>query len=315
MKLKIGACLLIFMTLPVISVLIPTYNRLGLLKRALESVLQQTYENLEVVVSDNCSTDGTHEYCRNIISGTSRNLIYIKQDLNIGPIENLKRALQASSGVYISFVADDDYVECRYIDILYKYLISGGGVHAASLAREVTPSGVCLRVEDYAFLGQKTDIDLLLCAYHMGRSSNLALVHYGLTERRVLSQIFPEPVFDPPGRRATASGLEVPYIARLLSQGKVVIVPHVLYNYTGPGEREGTQSLASELSSQLSTADAFIIFLKQFWRLLWFALSVDKSRVSTYRLVFVVVSSFVSEFAIRVLRKGVGFGSSLVGRP
>ena len=46
---------------PLVSVLIPTYNRKKMLKRALDSVLQQTYKNIEIYVSDNASTDNTIE--------------------------------------------------------------------------------------------------------------------------------------------------------------------------------------------------------------------------------------------------------------
>jgi len=46
---------------PLVSIIIPTYNRANYLEKAIESVLKQTYENIEIIVSDNASTDNTME--------------------------------------------------------------------------------------------------------------------------------------------------------------------------------------------------------------------------------------------------------------
>ncbi|TKZ30921.1 glycosyltransferase family 2 protein, partial [Brachyspira catarrhinii] len=60
---------------PLVSVLIPTYNRKLLLKRALDSVLNQTYKNIEIYVTDNASTDGTLEFIQEYLINDKR-IIY-----------------------------------------------------------------------------------------------------------------------------------------------------------------------------------------------------------------------------------------------
>lgn len=68
--------------LPLVSVVIPTYNRVRTLPRAIDSVLNQTYQNLELIVMDDGSEDGTEEYVKNMADPRVR---YRKSDTNMGP--------------------------------------------------------------------------------------------------------------------------------------------------------------------------------------------------------------------------------------
>ena len=70
---------------PLVSVLIPTYNRKELLKRAINSVLNQTYKNIEIYVTDNASTDGTFEVMQELLKNDKR-IIYNKREKNTGSI-------------------------------------------------------------------------------------------------------------------------------------------------------------------------------------------------------------------------------------
>ena len=62
---------------PLVTVYIPTYNRVDLLKRAVESVRNQTYTNLEIIIVDDCSTDNTQEYLKEI-SNLDQRIRYFK---------------------------------------------------------------------------------------------------------------------------------------------------------------------------------------------------------------------------------------------
>ena len=90
---------------PLVSVLIPTFNRSRLLMLAIESVLSQHYENLEIIVVDNNSTDDTEKLV-GLFNG--HNIIYVKNKINIGAVHNYNRALQMATGKYIHFFSDDD---------------------------------------------------------------------------------------------------------------------------------------------------------------------------------------------------------------
>ncbi|WP_300747852.1 glycosyltransferase family 2 protein, partial [uncultured Brachyspira sp.] len=93
---------------PLISVLIPTYNRKELLKRALDSVLKQTYKNIEIYVSDNASADGTLELMQEY-SKNDKRIIYSRREKNMGPIYNGSEAYNHLKGKYAVVLCDDDY--------------------------------------------------------------------------------------------------------------------------------------------------------------------------------------------------------------
>ena len=90
---------------PLITVAIPTFNRINLLKRALASVLAQSYKNIEIIVSDNASTDGTNEYLKTIKDGRIKILI---NEQNLGMVTNWDCCLECASGEYFILMSDDD---------------------------------------------------------------------------------------------------------------------------------------------------------------------------------------------------------------
>lgn len=93
---------------PKISVIIPTYNRKSLLKRAINSALQQTYENLEIIVVDDGSTDKTEKIIRNL-QKKSPKILYFKKNHSGLPSISRNLGIKKSKGEWICFLDDDDY--------------------------------------------------------------------------------------------------------------------------------------------------------------------------------------------------------------
>lgn len=91
-----------------VSVYIPTFNRCDLLKRAVDSVRNQSYENIQIIIVDDCSTDSTHDYLRNIVLIDSRIKYFIK-DKNSGAPKSRNIAIENATGKYITGLDDDDY--------------------------------------------------------------------------------------------------------------------------------------------------------------------------------------------------------------
>jgi len=91
---------------PLVSILIPTYNRSKHIKRAILSCLSQTYENLEIIITDNSSNSETEKV---ISEFDNKNIKYYKNSENIGPILNWKKAFEFSKGDWIVILPDDDY--------------------------------------------------------------------------------------------------------------------------------------------------------------------------------------------------------------
>lgn len=93
---------------PLVTVYIPTFNRVNLLKRAVDSVRKQTYKNLEIIIVDDCSKDGTHEYLEEISKQDSRIQYFIKQK-NSGACVSRNIAIKNAKGEFITGLDDDDY--------------------------------------------------------------------------------------------------------------------------------------------------------------------------------------------------------------
>lgn len=94
---------------PKVSVIIPTFNRGNYLTQTIESVLSQTYENFEVIVANNCSTDNTKEVVNKFLE--IDNFIYFENSTNIGMVKNWHKALHDySSGEWFMILSDDDYL-------------------------------------------------------------------------------------------------------------------------------------------------------------------------------------------------------------
>jgi glycosyltransferase involved in cell wall biosynthesis len=106
-----------------ITIGIPTYNRVTQLERAIESALNQDYNNIEVIVSDNASTDETESFCRQICAGENR-LKYMRQTENIGPTANFTAVLRAASGKYFMWLGDDDWLDIDYVSSCARELSS-----------------------------------------------------------------------------------------------------------------------------------------------------------------------------------------------
>jgi glycosyltransferase involved in cell wall biosynthesis len=108
---------------PLVSIGVPTYNRATLLRQALEALVRQDYVNLEVIVSDNDSSDETWAVCRDFSEKEKRIRIH-KQPMNIGPTANFEFVRHQAIGKYFMWLADDDVPSENYISACVAHLES-----------------------------------------------------------------------------------------------------------------------------------------------------------------------------------------------
>ena len=105
-----------------ISIVIPTYNRSAELKRALKSVLSQTYKNFEVIVVDNNSIDNTDTMLKNLNDQRIR-LLKINNNGIIAASRNM--GINASNGEWIAFLDSDDWWHSNKLEKVIHYCSSG----------------------------------------------------------------------------------------------------------------------------------------------------------------------------------------------
>jgi glycosyltransferase involved in cell wall biosynthesis len=99
---------------PPVSIVLPVYNGANTVRPVIESVLAQTHATLELVISDNASTDGTEEICRHFERQDER-VTYHRNRSNIGLHNNFTRAAQMASGKYLRWIGDDDWLDPSYV--------------------------------------------------------------------------------------------------------------------------------------------------------------------------------------------------------
>jgi glycosyltransferase involved in cell wall biosynthesis len=99
---------------PRISIALPVYNGERYLAQAIGSILDQTYRDFELIISDNASTDATEEICRSFEAQDGR-VRYIRQPRNIGASPNFNICYALASGEYFKWAAHDDYLEPEYL--------------------------------------------------------------------------------------------------------------------------------------------------------------------------------------------------------
>ena len=92
---------------PTVSIIIPTYNRAHLIDRSIQSVLNQTYQDFELIVVDDGSTDNTEDIIRQFQEKDKR-IKYIKHDKNKGGSAARNTGIKNSRGEYIAFQDSDD---------------------------------------------------------------------------------------------------------------------------------------------------------------------------------------------------------------
>ena len=131
--------------LDTITVVIPTFNRVEQLTKAVESVLSEHRVPIVVRIFDNASTDATEEYVRRLVDSDPR-VMYERRDQNIGSISNFQRALGAVSTAYFVPLADDDLLLPDFLHDAYQVLQSHPAVGAAIfVGEERDETGALLR--------------------------------------------------------------------------------------------------------------------------------------------------------------------------
>lgn len=102
---------------PLVSVGMPVYNGEPYIRDALESLLEQTFTDFELIISDNASTDGTEKICREYLERDNR-IRYFRQVENRGATANFRFVLDQAVGEYFMWAASDDLQTPEFIKIL-----------------------------------------------------------------------------------------------------------------------------------------------------------------------------------------------------
>lgn len=130
-----------------ISVCIPSYNQAAYIEQSIRSVFAQTLQPDEVIVSNDCSTDGTESILDNLAREFEK-LKVIHQPINLGMVKNTNHCLKLADGEFIVKLDSDDYLLPQYIEILSSLLKEypeAGYAHGAVQEIDVHGENVVIR--------------------------------------------------------------------------------------------------------------------------------------------------------------------------
>ena len=110
-----------------VSIVIPTYNQEKFIRETIESVLKQTYKNIEIIVSDDCSNDGTIQMLKQLEAVDSR-IKLLLSDRNYGIPHNFNKAFDAVRGEFVAFLGGDDIMYPQKVKKMVAVLQSNQSV-------------------------------------------------------------------------------------------------------------------------------------------------------------------------------------------
>ena len=133
-----------------ITVYIPTYNRVKFLKRAVNSVLSQSYQNFELIIVDDCSPDETIKYLEKLSSNDKR-IIFFQNIKNSGACVSRNKAITEAKGKYITGLDDDDEFTPDRLEFLLKNFKKNYSFICSSLIVVNSKKSRCSSCRDLVF--------------------------------------------------------------------------------------------------------------------------------------------------------------------
>lgn len=177
---------------PLVTIAMPTYNRAdGYLAEALESALAQTYPSLEILISDNCSSDGTPDL---VAAYDDPRIRYVRHDTNLGAQGNFDYCLEAARGDFFVMLHDDDRMDPDFVEVCVEALEGRTGVgYVRTGNRLLDGDGAVVRERPNGAAG-KTGVDALLAWMRAENYWALSSTLYETAELRAIGG-FPTDTF------------------------------------------------------------------------------------------------------------------------
>jgi len=231
-----------------ISVIVPVYNIQEYLERCVHSICEQTYKNLEIILVDDGSTDGSGELCEKLAKEDDRIRVFHKKNGGSSSARNL--GIREATGEYLGFIDSDDYVEPDMYELLADGIVRYG-LEMSQISRdEVDEEGnrmpdVCIPPkEEWLITPQEMMNELLM---HRGDAS--------FCTRLTKKTLFDELAF-PEGKLNEDFYLLTHMLGRI---DKLVIFPkqcyHVFYRIGSNSRKKDKNDFARVFSDNIDNAD------------------------------------------------------------
>ena len=127
--------------MPLISVIVPIYNVEKYLDRCVDSIINQTYKNLEIILVDDGSPDNCPQMCDDYAKKDSRIKVVHKENGGLSDARNV--GMEVATGEYVSFIDSDDYISLDFYETLLETIVDNDS--------DIVECGVVKFYEDNSF--------------------------------------------------------------------------------------------------------------------------------------------------------------------
>lgn len=245
---------------PLVSIGLPVRNGARYLSAALDSILGQDYEPIELIVSDNASTDATEAICRDRAARDPR-VRYVRSERNRGAVWNFRRVLELGRGEYFMWAAHDDERRPAYVRRCVEALSRDpGAVLCCTGVQPVDELGNPLDRSAWPY-GIRPTADTVIGRVRQVARASFWYDFYGLMRADVLRRTRgPQPVW----------GFDVVLLLEMCMRGRVAFVPEPLFAYRAvrsKAQRDLAATLAPETGQiPVSWSDMAAAMIGGIWR-------------------------------------------------
>lgn len=228
---------------PLVSVIVPAYNASKTIEKCLDSLLNQTLKNIEIIVINDKSTDDTLKILNSYKSNNQ--IIIIDNKKNLGPAASRNKGIKIAKGKYIGFVDADDYADSQMYEIMSSKMTD--------------------------------DIDLVCCGrYNVTKNGMKAVTHdvnetdahaFSKTSNYITDKLFKKEIIDKyhielPEKYSYAEDFAFEIKYRFYAQ-KMRIIAEPLYYYTADSEGSITNSYKKNLLNIIDVLEEMLTFFKE----------------------------------------------------
>ncbi|MCJ7655642.1 MAG: glycosyltransferase, partial [Dehalococcoidia bacterium] len=238
---------------PLVSIGMPIYNGERYIRQALDSLLAQDYENFELIISDNASTDKTQDICLEYAAKDKR-IRYYRNQTNIGAPRNFDRVFELSSGEYFMWAGHDDYWKPLYLSsCLEAFNISETIVLAGTECDSIDPdTGELIFVDEgFSTVGLSPGKRFMRYKSTLHEGRHIGGIFYGAHKSSALRKVMPI-------KKVVAGDHLI--MAEMCFQGEFVTVPKRLMAKRMGGVSASLKSIARAygMSNQLLVKGTYL---------------------------------------------------------
>lgn len=277
---------------PLVSIGIPAYNRPERLAATLRCIRNQTYQNLEIIVSDDCSPSAGVEQVVTEAISSGQNIKFYRQDVNLGATRNFEFVLRVATGTYFLWAEDEDHFEPEFVGKLVECMEADENLVACTCDINcIDMEDKIVSVSQLNMIRPEVDWNEARKLFFCYPTSNVFFCILGMFRTECLKKVNIRYLV---GWKGYETNGEVPFLAQIAVLGRMAAIPLVLKSY-----RLNPNSIYHSEIRSISGFDWFSLRLQIRLRLCGIALRNElQFRVKLWLVATVFQTHFAAIFAL-----------------